>query len=197
MNTCGICKLVIEGKSLTTLECGCTFHPHCIHSSYIGVHAFCPMCKGETELSKLWDFGDDVDVDSEIRKRHPNAVTSTYPKGEVKRSLWVSPNKSRTFITFGKTQDLDSMILNYDAKVLRDEFGVTASHFSAGGFTFDNVKNIKSITRMDTLNFLHTITCTLDDLVSMDYSPRNKEETLFLKQEIGLFEEDFSVFKNL
>jgi hypothetical protein len=142
------------------------------------------------DLSRLFDFGDDWDVEKAIRSWNPHSVMATYPSGEVKRALWVRPNETRTAMDFGRTPSRESLLLNFDGESLREEFGATAGVFADAGYEFSNFVALKRGSRTRALEFLVKLDCTVRDLHRMGFEIESEEERRFLKTEMHLRDSD-------
>jgi len=158
------------------------------------VAAFCPTCKGATDLLERWDLGDDEAVHEAHRRRHPNAVTATYPSGEVHRSFFVAPAETLGLLVSGGRPGFRNLLHNFDARALRRTYGVKASHFGRVGLGFADFLDAKS-SRMHALRELAELDCTADDLRHMCYVPETEEEEAFLATELRLFPDEIESLK--
>lgn len=191
---CQVCKSPLLDKGVTVLECGCAFHPRCIHTALSSVGAFCPICKERANLCSRWDLGDDVDVDLAQRKRHPNQVTVTFPKGEVRRSLFHKPCQTRFLLRKSPRDALRHLVANFEGSVLRKDYGLKASAFAEEGFTFEEFLSYKD-SREDALKQLSDMDCTARDLYNMGFVPLFESEDAFLEREMRLFPEEIDFLR--
>jgi hypothetical protein len=145
----------------------------------------------------MWDFGDDLEVEAVIRRRHPNAVTVTYPDSTVKRSFWYAPNQTRRlFVPIDPAHNVEALISNYSAEDLDKDFGLRAHHISHAEFTFSALQRIKGFSRLETLKYLNTLKCTVANLLDMDFCIDTKEEEDFLKTEMKLSKDEIQYIKD-